>query len=296
MIPTIKEVMKHYNTIAKAERIKTGCPGEETVTNALRGTRKVCKAAGIPLTSSIEVLTRKNIDKALVSFMDKGLSRMSAWSYVAQLRAVFARWCLPYYKDIGWEIPPLDLPVFRAKPPRYARPSRDVLKAVRAWYERIRDKNVWFAATMMLEFAMRNSDVLRLKKDNFIEKDGAFYLSYTPHKTALSSGRRVLWPIHEKIWRKMKRIIGKTQEDFDAFAQGFNSGAFTTLNKQVRALGFHGHKAAYELRKICIDHIYQQYGAEIAVSISGDSIKTISYYYADPAQPNIGAIRIIDLL
>lgn len=37
-------------------------------------------------------------------------------------------------------------------------------------------------------------------------------------------------------------------------------------------------------------------GAEMAVSISGDNIKTIMHYYADPAQPNIGAVRIIDLL
>ena len=34
-----------------------------------------------------------------------------------------------------------------------------------------------------------------------------------------------------------------------------------------------------------IDHVYQKYGAEMAVSISGDDIKTISHYYADPAQP-----------
>ena len=36
--------------------------------------------------------------------------------------------------------------------------------------------------------------------------------------------------------------------------------------------------------------------AEAASSISGDNIKTIVKYYADPAQPNIGATRIIDLL
>jgi len=34
----------------------------------------------------------------------------------------------------------------------------------------------------------------------------------------------------------------------------------------------------------------------MAVSISGDDIKTIIKYYADPAQPNIGALRVIDLL
>lgn len=71
---------------------------------------------------------------------------------------------------------------------------------------------------------------------------------------------------------------------------------FTELNKEVRSLGFRGNKAAYELRKICIDHIYQEYGAEKASAISGDDIKTITHYYADPAQPNIGEVRVLDLL
>lgn len=66
--------------------------------------------------------------------------------------------------------------------------------------------------------------------------------------------------------------------------------------KELRVLGFHGSKASYELRKICMDHVYQKYGTEMAVSISGDDIRTITKYYADPAQPNLGAVRIVDLL
>ena len=46
-------------------------------------------------------------------------------------------------------------------------------------------------ATMMLKFALRNGDVLRLRDENFVEKDSRHYLNYTPHKTELSSGRRV---------------------------------------------------------------------------------------------------------
>ena len=68
------------------------------------------------------------------------------------------------------------------------------------------------------------------------------------------------------------------------------------MNRQLRALGFKGSKASYELRKICIDHVYQRFGAERATSISGDDIKTISRYYADPSKPNIGNVRILDLL
>ena len=71
---------------------------------------------------------------------------------------------------------------------------------------------------------------------------------------------------------------------------------FDDLNRDLRSLGFRGSKASYELRKICIDHVYQNFGAEMAVSLSGDDIKTITRYYADPAQPNIGAMRVLDLL
>ena len=207
---------------------------------------------------------------------------------MCQLRGVFAKWCKPYYEDAGWKIPSLDIPAFRAKAPRYVRPSAEMLRRVKAWYGKLTGEH-WFAATMMLEFAMRNGDILRLKEENFIEKDGRHYLNYTPHKTELSSGRRVYWPMHESIWAKLDEYGGFHCLDV-------TDEIFENINRDLRSLGFRGSKGAYELRKICIDHVYQKYGAEIAVSLSGDDIKTITRYYADPAQPNIGAVRVIDLL
>ena len=288
MIPTIEQVMKCYQIIAQTERMKTGRPGEDTVANALRGTVNICRSAHIELTSPVTSLTRKKIDIALATFVERGLTRISAWSYVWQLKSVFAKWCMPYYKDAGWEIPPLDLPSFRAKAPHYIRPSVEMLSRVKAWYKKQTGEH-WFAATMMLEFAMRNSDVLRLKDTNFIENDSGHYLSYTPHKTELSSGRRVYWPIHEDIWERFMEYGGLSGLDV-------TDETFSDINYDLRALGFRGTKGAYELRKICIDHVYQKFGAEMAVSISGDEIRTISKYYADPAQPNLGTIRILDLI
>ena len=288
MIPTIKQVMKCYRVVALTERMKTGRPGKGTVANTLRGTANVCRSAGVELTAPVTALTRKKIDLALATFMERGLTRISAWSYVCQLRALFAKWCKPYYEDAGWEIPPLNIPAFRAKAPRYIRPSSELLARVKAWYQKLTGEH-WFVATMMLEFAMRNGDVLRLKNENFVEKDGKHYLNYTPHKTELSSGRRVFWPIHESIWHKFDDGGGLAGLDV-------TDETFDDINRDLRSLGFHGSKASYELRKICIDHIYQKYGAEIAVSLSGDDIKTITIYYADPAQPNIGTVRVIDLL
>ena len=288
MTPTINQVMKCYRVVAQTERMKTGRPGAETVANVLRGTASVCRAGGIELNAPVDALTRRRIDAALAAFTTRGLTRLTAWSYVCQLRGVFARWCRPYYKDAGWDIPPLDIPVFRAQAPRYSRPSAETLARVKAWYGRLTGEH-WFAATMMLEFAMRNGDVLRLRSENFVEKDGRHYLSYMPHKTELSSGRRVCWPIHESIWQKLDDYGGLSCMDV-------TDETFGDINHDLRAIGFSGSKAAYELRKICIDHVYQKFGAETAVSISGDDIKTITRYYADPAQPNIGAVRIIDLL
>ena len=115
------------------------------------------------------------------------------------------------------------------------------------------------------------------------------FLCYVPHKTALSSGRRVCWPVHEDIWRRIDECGGL--RGFDITDETFDG-----INRDLRDLGFSGSKASYELRKICIDHIYQRFGAEKAVSISGDDIRTISRYYADPAQPNIGAVRVVDLI
>ena len=160
--------------------------------------------------------------------------------------------------------------------------------SVKAWYRTL-DGEVWFAATMMLEFAMRNGDVLRLKPENFVERGEMRYLNYVPHTTELTSGRRVFWPIHDDIWAKIKDLGGVAGFDL-------TDEVFSTINKAMRSMGFSGSKGGFELRKICIDHIYQKYGAEMATSISGDDIKTISRYYADPAQPNIGAVRVIDLI
>ena len=291
--PTIEQVIKHYKIIAAAQRMKVGRPGPDTVANGIRSLRGLCAAAGIPITAPVSRINRKAIDVALVYFVARGLARVSAISYVGQTRSVFASWCRPYYREAGWRIPEIETPAFFTSPPRYERPSSAMLERVKNWYG-CQTGEHWFAATMMLEFAMRNGDVLRLKDENFITMetgDGGLrhYLSYTPHKTELTSGRRVYWPIHDSIWQKFDEYGGLSGLDV-------TDETFADINRDLRALGFTGHKGAYELRKICIDHVYQKFGAEAASSISGDNIKMIVKYYADPAQPNIGATRIIDLL
>lgn len=294
--PTLNKMVKAYLVSAEVERLKCGRPGKSTVQNTLLGVRKfrswinqrreqlspVDCADEFPLVS---VIRPPLIHRYLADLLQSGIKPLTAMTYVCQLQQLFAKWMRPYYEDRGWKIPPFPSIGSRPAAPRYCRPASDRLALVKRWYKSLPTGALWFAATMMLEFAMRNSDILRLKRDNFVEHNGRIYLNYTPHKTAHSSGRIVKWPVHTEIWNRIK---GYT---FD-----YSEETFTEINRIMRGLGFNGSKGAYELRKICIDHVYQKYGAEMAVSISGDNIKTIMHYYADPSQPNIGNIRIIDLL
>ena len=309
MIPTIKQIRRAYPLFAAAERMKTGRPSEVSVQNVLSGVRKLCKASGLPGRAPISAFTRQVFDRALVTFMERGLSRVSVRTYLQQFQALLGRWTRPYYADAGWEIPPIDLPNFRAIAPRYERPSPELLRSIRSWYLGMTPEtagaNVWLAVTMMLEFAMRNGDVLRLTRENFVtvkpetpdaRPANRNFLSYTPHKTALTSGRRVFWPVHDDIWERIERLFILNRPPNDLDKPLLDEDPFEEVNRQLRALGIHTNKASYELRKICVDHVYQHFGAEMASSISGDDLKTITHYYADPAQPNIGNVRVIDLL
>ena len=297
-IPTITKMVRLYVDAATVERLKCGRPSEGTVQNTLAGVRAFRRWLNerrerlgyayigfdedFPLVS---IITPKLIHAYLADMLKGGVKPVTAMSYLNQFQQLFAKWVRPYYEDRGWKVPQFPSLGGRPKPQRYRRPSKEQLAKVKRWYESLAPSGLWFIATMMLEFGMRNSDVLRLKRENFVEKDGKIYLNYTPHKTENSSARIVKWPVHDSIWEQIR------DREYD-----YDDDTFRELNRQMRGLGFGGTKGAYELRKICVDHIYQKYGAEMATSISGDDIKTIIRYYADPAQPNVGEVRVVDLL
>lgn len=292
--PTLNELIGVYLEAAAIERLKNGKPGELTVRNTLAGIKHYRDwlahnpELAPPADDELSIFAAKPLRKYLASMVTGGIRPISALSFVNQLRQLFAKWVLAYYEDQGWTIPAF--PYFRSdiKAPRYRRPAPELIARVKDWYHSMNCDMTWYAATMMLEFAVRNGDVRRLVRGNFVEVNGRSFLNYTPNKTARSSGRMVRWPIHPTIWQALAKL--------QPWNRRVTSAHFTRLNNAMRELGFVGTKGAYELRKICIDHVYQKFGAEMAVSISGDDIKTITRYYADPAQPNIGDLRVSELL
>ena len=296
--PTLTQMEKVYYLAAEVERMKCGRPGKCTVANTRLGVRafrrwlnerrEALGYARIGLDEdfpSVSIVRPPLIHRYLADLLASGAKPVTATTYVAQLRQLFARWTLPYYEDRGWKIPSFPSVGGHRTAARYVRPAPELLAKVKRWYQGLPTGSLWLVATMMLEFGMRNGDVLRLTSDNFVVRDGRVYLNYTPHKTKHSSGRVVRWPVHQSIWSRISGL------DF-----AYGEETFRELNRQMRQLGFSGPKGAYELRKICIDHVYQKFGSEMAVSISGDDIRTILRYYADPAQPNVGDVRISDLL
>ena len=291
-IPTFRELISAYEEISKVERLKTGSPGKGTVRNVIRG---VMYVVGEHLDESVTWMTRLKIDEYIVEALKSGLSPVTVGGYVGQLQAITARWTRPYYADRKISCPRFEIPVKKRKGARYRRPNRAKLIAVREWYGSLtirKDFREWLVATLMLEFAMRNGDIVRLTWGDFLEKEGRHFLVYTPHKTSLSSGRIVCWPVHQDIWHELEGMQNHPSE----FVVPHALRVIRKLNSEVRQLGFKGSKACYELRKICIDHIYQKFGAEMASSISGDDIRTVMRYYADPSAVNVEGVRVVDLL
>ena len=319
--PTIRMVLDAYPKIAAVERLRMERPGERAVGSAVNGFRRLCEIGNLALDEPISILTRKRLDLILDAARCSGLKPVTIWSYIYSLRTVFARWTRRYYADKKWAIPKIDLPSCRRQSPRYVRPDLTILAKVKEWYrnlEQRKDQREWVLATLMLEFAMRNGDVERLRWADFRprrecnygadENKNAVFLCYTPHKTRLSSGRVVAWPVHPEIWARLcdyhdagipyyrrKGWLKNSVRD-SRLVVPCARDVYMRLNHELRVLKiFTGAKGCYELRKICIDHIYQKFGVEMASSISGDDIRTITRYYADPSAVCVDGIRVVDL-
>ena len=147
-----------------------GRPGEKTVSNAVINIRRLCQLGGINLDSPMATLNRKTLTRVLDAACAAGLKAVTICSYMVSLQSVFARWTHPYYADLKWQIPVIELPSCNRHSPRYVRPDSVILTKVKTWYKSLenrQDRREWVAATLMLEFAMRNGDAGSLRWADF---------------------------------------------------------------------------------------------------------------------------------
>ena len=324
-VPTIRMILEAYPKIAAVERMRMERPCEKSVASVVSGVRRLCEIGEISLDEPMSVFTRRRLEQVFDASLGSELKHISVWSYLYSLRKLFARWTQRYYADRKWIIPQLEIPSCQRHAPRDIRPDTTTLAKVKEWYcdlEKRPDRREWVLATLMLEFAMRNGDAERLRWSDFrprinaniVRADSRFsdmrmVLCYTPNKTKLSSGRVVAWPVHPLIWERLcayhdlgipfnkRRGWGRNEVRDSQLVVPCARDVYVRLNKELRLRRiFTGPKGCYELRKICIDHIYQKFGAEMASSISGDDISTVTHYYADPSAVQVDGVRVVDLI
>ena len=290
-VPSFSKLLELYKDAAEAEQIKSGRPETRTVETAIKYFKYLIDGCGFKWTEPMSRLKTEDIDGFVVKTIKAGKTPTSAWTYAASCQSVTPRWALEYYSRQGYDVRQYQMPVFRnRKPPRYERPTKATLDAVDEWYKGLwkddmskQDCRIWFLATMMYKFAVRNGDVGTFTLRNFSEHDGSTYLIYTPHKTANSSGTVVNWPVHPDLFERIRKAaeILNIDED-DTFVRSYRE-ASAAVNRMLRKIPglAEKEKASYELRKMCVDHAYHSWGVEMAAAISGDDIKTLTYFYAD---------------
>ena len=312
IVPTIRMVLETYPKFAAIERMRMERPCVKTVDNAIGGARRLCQIGSISLDEPITVLDRRKLEYIFDAALNSSLRPISVWSYFYAIRKLFAKWTHRYYADKNWVLPKLEMPSCQRQAPRYVRPDSTILAKVKEWYGGLslhKDQRDWVLVTLMLEFAMRNGDVEKLRWSDFRVKNDRVVLCYTPNKTRLSSGRTVAWPVHPDIWARLctyhdggvpfnkRKGWAKNSNRDSQLVVPCARDVYMRLNRELRAHGiFTGSKGCYELRKICVDHIYQKFGAEMASSISGDDIRTVMHYYADPSAVTIEGVRGVDLI
>jgi len=302
-VPTCRQLANMYEVAAAQERVKNGgSPQERTVQNALKHFRYAVEGCSVGWDSPYTDLTPDVLEDYFVKLIGQGKERVSAWTYVSGVQSITATWALRYYEREGYQVEKIKIPTIKNhKPGRYQRPKDETREAVKEWYAKLwelEDKRYWLAATMMLQFAMRNGDVVAAEGTCFVNRKGTMYLTYTPHKTASSSGRNVVWPIHADVWARIEEAR-RAIDSKDGKLVPAGAWTFARLNRMLREAvpEFKTiEKATYELRKLRIDAEYKRFGAERASALSGDDIRTLSYYYADVADMAPEAVRAEDLI
>lgn len=301
--PEIKTALEVYKDAARIERIKTGRPTKRTAAGVIKTFRYVIDTLDIKLTASVDALTRKRLNDFCVMMIEKNVGRVSIQSYLDKVKSLGAKWTRDYYTDENLITPKFDIPKISVAPTRYKRPSKQKREAVLKWYQSLReegdDEVLLGVVTMMLEFAMRNSDVKTLTWGNFKRTENGIMLEYVPNKTRLSSGRRVVVKVPKEIFNRLTilRDMRETFSDDTPVFKGLGlSSTWGKISEAMRLFGFNGSKSIYELRKLCIDTVYRNFGAEAASAISGDDIHTVTKYYADSSICDIGNVRISELM
>lgn len=309
--PTIRELIDAYSEIAsKRQADPRFRKSERTIDTAIKNFGYCLAASGLRDNKPYKELVGYDMIRKIANkfVSDKsaggfGLSSISAWSYIAALQSVTAKWSVVEYRDMGYIVEPVTIPKqslfgVSADPKQYEELPRETVSAIWEWYLNAQEnESPQFAiyVTCMLELAMRPGDVGRLTADNFpVSVNGHHRLVYKPGKTRESSNRRVDIELPDALY---ERLVSLAPEAFEGDGGALVPNLRSTedrVNASLRKIPGLGdkQKASYELRKLCVHTILvtpleQGGGVDQAVRLSGDRRETIEKYYCDPYKSHV---------
>ena len=291
--PTLGQLIEVYRKAAEAEYAANSKPRPATVDINVGSIKLIAKGCGVDLNDRIDKLTPEVIQNYIDTRCDGSeRSRRSAWSAIAHAKSLFSKWALVRYDGLKIRIP--DCCTKWPEQPKtglileYERPAKDLREKTIKWYNGLEEKNptMWAAVTLMVQFAMRPVDAAELRWDAFQRDGECWVLKYVPSKTKGRTlrPRPVLWPVTDDLYNRLRKAGGEEYIVNHPLPYLRYAYYIRFINAEMRKLGWHREKyrkACYELRKLCVDAIYHNLGAEKASQISGDNIQTVIKYYAD---------------
>jgi hypothetical protein len=294
LIPSIADIIKHYEDMAweRNRDPNHNKPSSRSIETAIKNFRYCVEASGLrdsrPYTELMDV---DMIRKIFKHFMDSGVKGTTAWSYVASLQTITAKWTIVAYRDRGFDVrPPLIPDVGKAREaPSYQQLTPELDRKIDEWILQLDQnagKDVVLYVMLINNLAIRPNDMGQLTAENFpLSENGHHRLCYVPQKTRESSNRRVDIEIPDAAW---EQIYALSKERYDAGEKILPAWKYfeTVVNTSMRlACGMPVEKyskASYELRKRCLHRVMISQGIDVAVQLSGDRRDTLEKYYVDP--------------
>ncbi len=295
-VPSCRELLKAYEEMAWKRHWNPDYrrPAATTIDLVVTNFKRCVETSGLSWDTSYETLMDSDtVRRIFNAFREKGISGLTAFTYVCSMKSVTAKWTIVEYRDRGYEVSSPILPDFgRARDaPCYRRLEPEMVKRIEAWYAGLASgaADEYLGATIIYQLAVRPNDIGRLTAENFpVGENGRRRLVYKPAKTAQSSNRRVDIEIPDALWEQIRALAGERLDAGKPLLEHWRR-TFNKINASMRkACGMEGWtKASYELRKLCIDGTMRRQGADQAVRLSGDRRETLEKYYMDPYKSDI---------
>ena len=297
--PTLDEMLEVYRDLAAASYAERDSPRPKTATECEARLRMIAGDMGISGGDLVDKLTAEAVRRWLRGRVDgaaadqRERARYSAWRTMAQARSVWAAWTLDGYRQAGVDVPPCLLawpkagrgaaqaPQYQDPPDSLKRHTVEALDALEA-----ADPQLWLAATLLLECAMRPCDARELTWEAFEVRDGAAWLRYVPSKTRgrTREARAVEIPVDPALLARMRLANPEPGHVVPGRNPTDRENVFKRrLNGWVRGIGWDPakyRKGAYELRKLSVSAALNAAGIEWAAAKAGDNPETVRKYYA----------------